>query len=247
MAITVCTDFWRGSQFEHMDQPPQAPGAPMPPAELPADPSAPIIPLPDPRAFACPPADFGALVALRRTVRAYRPQPLSLDEFSFLLWCSQGVERFADDGRTVRTVPSAGGRHAFETFLLVNNVSTLKPGIYRFIASSHQLSLVSTDADHIDNLIDSFRNINLAKLSAAVFIWAAIAPRMTWKFGERGFRYLLLDAGHVCQNLYLAAETITCGACAIGAFNDADMNATLGLDGIDQFVVYAASIGRKTS
>ena len=69
---------------------------------------------------------------------------------------------------------------------------------------------------------------------------------MTWKYGQRGYRYLHLDAGHVCQNLYLAAEAIGAGACAIGAFDDDALNGLLGLDGINHFVIYAAAVGKKT-
>jgi SagB-type dehydrogenase family enzyme len=68
---------------------------------------------------------------------------------------------------------------------------------------------------------------------------------MTWKFGERGYRYLLLDAGHICQNLYLAAEALGCGACAVGSFDDGELNSTLGLDGVTRFVAYAGTVGRK--
>jgi SagB-type dehydrogenase family enzyme len=68
---------------------------------------------------------------------------------------------------------------------------------------------------------------------------------MTWRYQERGYRYMLLDAGHACQNLYLAAEAIGCGACALGAFDDNLLNRALGLDGESQFVIYAAPVGKK--
>ena len=245
MSKSVGADFWLGTQYEHMAPPPQASGVPAPPVVLAADQGAPVVSLPDPRAWSPPPLNLHALVTSRRTHRAYKADPLGIAELSWLLWCAQGVEKTMDDGRTMRTVPSAGARHAFETFLLVNAVDTLEPGLYRFIAPTHQLARRAADADRIEALTDAFRNVNLVRLSAVVFIWVAVAPRMTWKFGERGYRYLLLDAGHACQNLYLSAEAIGCGTCAIGAFNDADMNAALGLDGVNQFVTYAASTGRK--
>ena len=81
--------------------------------------------------------------------------------------------------------------------------------------------------------------------AAVVFIWTAVPYRMTWRYGERGFRDLHLDAGHVCQNLYLAAEATGCGTCAIAAFDDDDMNAILGINGSDQFVIYLATVGKK--
>ena len=245
MPLTLCTEFWRGTQHEHMDPTPQSAGVPKPAVELPLDPAVPLVALPDPRAWSPPPVDLNALVSNRRTVRAYHAEPLAVRELSWLLWCSQGVEKTTDDGRTMRTVPSAGARHAFETLLLVNAVESLDPGVYRYAAMRHALAPCAAATARVDDLVDAFRNVNLVRLSAVVLIWIAVAPRMTWKFGARGYRYLLLDAGHVCQNVYMAAEAIGCGACAIGAFTDEDMNAALGLDGTDQFVVYAASVGRK--
>jgi SagB-type dehydrogenase family enzyme len=83
--------------------------------------------------------------------------------------------------------------------------------------------------------------------SAVTFLWVAVVERMTWRYAERGDRYLLLDAGHVCQNLYLAAEALGCGVCAIAAYDDALLNAELGLDGENLFVIYLASLGVKST
>lgn len=85
----------------------------------------------------------------------------------------------------------------------------------------------------------------MVKNSAVTFFWAAVTYRMGWRYGERGYRYLFLDAGHVCQNLYLAAEAVGCGVCAIAAFEDDTLNQLLGLDGVEQFAVYVATAGRK--
>ncbi|HEY3312047.1 MAG TPA: SagB/ThcOx family dehydrogenase, partial [Anaerolineales bacterium] len=76
-------------------------------------------------------------------------------------------------------------------------------------------------------------------------IWVAVLARMRWRYGQRGYRYLHLDAGHVCQNLSLAAEATGCGICPIAAFNDDLLNGVLGLDGEEQFAIYMASLGKK--
>jgi SagB-type dehydrogenase family enzyme len=81
--------------------------------------------------------------------------------------------------------------------------------------------------------------------SAVTFIWVAIVDRMKWRYDVRGYRYLHLDAGHVCQNLYLASESIQCGVCALAAFDDDEINQVLGLDGKQQFVIYVAPVGKK--
>jgi len=80
---------------------------------------------------------------------------------------------------------------------------------------------------------------------AVTFIWAADFYRMSWRYGERGLRYIYIDAGHVCQNLYLAAEAINSGVCAIGAYEDDIINEILGLDGENQFTVYVATLGKR--
>ena len=88
------------------------------------------------------------------------------------------------------------------------------------------------------------REAALRGLGLVTFVWAAVRERMYWRYGERGYRYLFLDAGHVCQNLYLAGEALQCGVCALGAFDDDAIDQLLGLDGEDQFVIYAASVGK---
>jgi SagB-type dehydrogenase family enzyme len=82
--------------------------------------------------------------------------------------------------------------------------------------------------------------------SAATFIWVAVVERMFWRYVERGYRYLHLDAGHVCQNLALGAEQIASGICPIAAFDDEALNTLLGLDGEELFAIYLASAGKKT-
>ena len=81
--------------------------------------------------------------------------------------------------------------------------------------------------------------------SAATFLWVADKKRMEWRYGDRGARYLHLDAGHVCQNLYLSAEAIESGVCAIAAFDDDEINRVVGVDGKEQFVIYVATVGKK--
>ncbi len=243
MEMIDAAAFWQQTRQDVQGPSGQQQGAPAPPLELPYDAQA-LTALPDPAGAAPAPVDFLKLVTARRTQRSYRPAPLSLAELSLLLWCTQGVTKHEPGVRTLRTVPSAGARHAFETMLLVNDVDGLAPGVYRFVATQHALADQQFTAARIEALIDGFRNVNLLTQSAAVFMWIASVERMTWKFGARGHRYLLLDAGHICQNLYLACGSIGCGACAIGSFDDEEVNTALGLDGASQLFVYGASVGK---
>jgi SagB-type dehydrogenase family enzyme len=183
----------------------------------------------------------------RRSLRTYAAFPLSLDELSFLLWCTQGVKPESTAKATLRTVPSAGARHAFETMLLINRVEGLEPGLYQYDAAGHGLIAWESPADISARLTEACANQSMVTDSAVSFLWVADRTRMAWRYGERGLRYLFLDAGHVCQNLHLAAESIAAGACAVGAFFDDDLNELLGLDGEDRFVVYMACVGKRES
>ena len=205
------------------------------------------VSLPSPQALDLGGMELRETIETRRSFRNYAEEPLALEELSFLLWCSQGVKPESTDKTTLRTVPSAGARHAFETLLLINRVDGLEPGLYQYDAEAHGLIQWESPADIAEQLTAACLNQPIVRNSAVTFIWMAERYRMAWRYGERGVRYLFLDAGHVCQNLYLAAESIAAGACAIGAFTDDQLNRLLGLNGIDRFVVYLAGVGKRES
>jgi SagB-type dehydrogenase family enzyme len=238
-------DFMLGTYPENTSESPQQQGMSQPPLEKPIPPGAQLIPLPGQHDLILPQIDLRAAIEQRRTVRRYSEQALSLAELSYLLWLTQGVKETSKRPVTLRTVPSAGARHAFETYLLVNNVDELDPGLYRFAASQHALLPLDDEPSIRQKVTRASYDQRQVFDSAVTFIWVAVAERMTWRYVERGYRYLHLDAGHVCQNLYLAAEAIDCGACAIAAYDDGEMNAALKLDGENEFVIYLASLGKK--
>lgn len=237
--------FWELTKHKYMPVSPQNSGVPQPPLELPLDPDAELIPLPKPVDLELPPIDLWQAINQRKTLRNYADLPLTLEEFSLLLWATQGVHRISSRPVTLRTVPSAGARHAFETYILVNDVVGLTPGLYRFAAIDHALQAVDLSEDINARITTACEDQTQVSRSAATFIWAAVIERMTWRYPERGYRYILLDAGHVCQNLYLAAEALQCGVCAIAAYDDDLLNHELGLDGETQFTVYVASLGKR--
>ncbi len=245
MSNNTGKNFIEQTYYEAMEQPDQQKGRPQPQLQEDYDKSAELIELPAPESFELPPIDFKEIVYNRRSVRKYEKMPLTLEELSYLLWLSQGVKKVVPGKATFRTVPSAGARHAFETYLLVNNVENLKPGLYKFIALEHKLILLPAPKNIADQVAEGCLGQNFVKTCAATFIWTADVYRMAWRYGQRGYRYLHLDAGHVCQNLYLAAETINCGVCAIAAFDDKVLNSILNLDGENKFVIYLATAGKK--
>jgi len=224
---------------------PQENGEPQPPVELPVPEGTQLISLPVPAELPFPAADLRQIIEQRRTSRHYSAQPLTLEELTALLWLTQGVQRITRRPVTLRPVPSAGARHAFETYLLVNRVEGLAPGLYRYIATQNALLDLHAPADIAEQIRGACLQQEQITDSAVTFIWVAVTERMAWRYVERSLRYLHLDAGHVCQNLYLAGEAIGCGTCAIAAFTDEFMNEVLGLDGIEQFVIYLAALGKR--
>ena len=215
-----------------------------PPLALPADPGKPFFDLPKPETIAVPKKDLRAAIEERNSIRSYAKEPLSLEELAFLLWCTQGVKKTAGTYATFRTVPSAGARHAIETYLLVNDIGGLERGLYRYLAMTHRLQQLDTDPTLHIRISDGCLGQNFIMRAGVVFLWVAVPYRMTWRYGERGYRELHKDAGHICQNLYLAASAVGCGVCAIAAYDDDVMHRILGIDGVDQFLIYLAAVGK---
>ncbi|SDY75073.1 SagB-type dehydrogenase domain-containing protein [Proteiniborus ethanoligenes] len=245
MIKEIGKEFMEKTKYKYLDESDQNKGLPQPPFELDYDKEAELIDLPSAENLNIKNMDLRTAIETRRTLRKYADTPLTIEELSYLLWCTQGVKQIVSRPATLRNVPSAGARHVFETFLLINRVEGIKPGLYRYIALSHKLIAVNLEPEIADKVTFACRDQVFVKNSAVTFIWAADIYRVTWRYGERGYRYIHLDAGHVCQNLYLTAVSIDGGACAIGAFDDDKINELLGLDGENQFVVYAATLGKK--
>ncbi|MCG7855075.1 MAG: SagB/ThcOx family dehydrogenase [Methanoregulaceae archaeon] len=233
------------TRYDHVSPSDQFLKLPAPPLEKPYPREGPFIALPRPDTITVPSLDLRKAIENRRSVRRYLRDPLSLEELSYLLWCTQGIVQVVDPYYTLRNVPSAGGRHSFETFLLINRVDGVKPGLYRYLSFSHRLLEMDTSPGIIDRVMDACLGQAFVRNSAVTFLWACVVYRMAWRYAERAWRLVHLDAGHVGQNLYLAAEQIGCGTCAMGAFDDQQMADLLGIDGIEEFVIYCAAVGKN--
>lgn len=239
-------EFMLNTRYEHLSPTPQEGGRiPQPPLELPLLEGSELITLPAQETLNLPAIDLRAAIEARRTIRKYADEALTVEELAYLLWVSQGVKRVSPRPSTARTVPSAGARHAFETYLLVNRVEGLEPGLYRYMAIEQGLVNLNSGSTIAAELKQACLDQPQLENCAAAFIWVAVVERMFWRYVERGYRYLHLDAGHVCQNLALGAEQIGGGICPIAAFDDVKLNSALGLDGEEMFVVYLATVGKK--
>ena len=223
-------------------------GRPTPPMEEPVDAQAPRLALPGREAWQAVVNEIKLSEAIRtrRSRRNFTDKSLKIEELAFLLWATQGVR---DPGRKsphFRTVPSAGARHSFETYLFIDKVETITPGLYRYLPLSHELVLVYTaDNDLKKRLSGAVFGQRFVADSAVVFVWTTVAYRMEWRYLQAAHRVILLDAGHVGQNLYLACEALDAGTCAIAAYDQQAMDDLLRVDGEKQFTVYLAPVGKQ--
>jgi SagB-type dehydrogenase family enzyme len=209
-----------------------------------------VIKLPNPQTIQVQHNDFRAILENRKSIREFSQVAITKDELSYLLWLTQGVKEVKESAKnsvTFRTVPSAGARHPFETYLYINRVEGIKPGLYFYNALKHNLVLLDSNPETLEKLWIACQRQNMVKTASVNFIWSAIPNRTVWRYTARSWRYLHLDAGHVCQNLYLAGESINCGVCGIGAFIDEFINDYLGFDGESEFVIYLAALGKKVN
>jgi SagB-type dehydrogenase family enzyme len=187
-------------------------------------------------------------IAKRRSLREYSDESLSLEELSFLLYCGSWARDFRSNERmeiTFRNVPSAGSRHPIECFLDVHRVNGIKNGLYYYHPIKHCLILIEEGAGIQQKIFEGCLRQEMVGKAAVNFIYTAVPYRTCWRYGQRGYRYLYLDAGHIGQNLHLASEAIGGGCCMIGAFLDEGLNAALDLDGYEEFVIYVAAIGKR--
>ena len=200
----------------------------------------------DPRRFASLCEAAGAMIldrALRqrKSIRDFQQQPISKDQLSYLLWASTGIQRI-EGGYKFRTVPSAGALYPIETYVVVNDVRKLEAGVYHYSIKAHQLEQLK-QGEFRQEITAAALGQGMCQTSAVVFVWSAVFERCKWKYGQRAYRYIYLDAGHIAENLALATVSLNLGSCEIGALYDNQVNAILGIDGSEESVVCMAVVG----
>jgi len=221
-------------------------GDPPPPIEKPVPEGAALIDLTPLKAWQVKEMPLVEALRRRRSRRSFTSAPLSADELSFLLWATQGVEETAREGRiTLRTVPSGGAMHPFETYLAIRRVAQFLPGRYRFVATRHALlPLGGEETARQPALAEICNGQRFVDDAAVVFIWAVRPARTEYRYGSDSLKDILISVGHICENLYLACEAIGVGTCAVVSYQQALLDAYLGLDGHDEIPLYLAPVGR---
>jgi SagB-type dehydrogenase family enzyme len=179
----------------------------------------------------------------RRSVRSFSQIPLRKNVLSQLLWASQGIT-MESMGYEFRAAPSAGALYPVETYLVINNAEEIDPGIYHYGVENHELEQLKL-GDFRAEVARAALDQDMAFSANVVFIWTAIFARSKWKYNQRAYRYVYLDAGHIAQNLALAGVSLGLGTCPIAALYDEEVNSLLEVDGEEESVLYMTVVGRS--
>ncbi len=220
-------------------------GLPHPSLELTVPPEARCYPLPEPGSFEV------AQVSVRDALEWWEPSgflgrtTLDLVDLSYLLWYTQGVRELVDDQVTLRHVPSCGNRHPLETYLVVSGVGGIPEGLYRYLPLRHALVLLEPDTCLVSQFAAACMNVPAVHMAPVTFAWTAVPYRAVWGLGNRGYRGVLIDAGHVCQALVMTAASLACEVRPIDLFHDELANRLLGCDGVNEYAVLMAAVGRR--
>lgn len=177
----------------------------------------------------------------RRSIRNFSQRPISKRQLSYLLWASTGIREKGVE-HEFRTVPSAGALYPIETYLIVNRVKDMEKGIYHYSVKSHLLEELDL-GDFAEEMTVAALGQEMCFEAAVVFIWTAIFFRSKWKYRQRAYRYVYLDAGHIAQNLALSAISMELSSCQIGAFYDDEVNKLISVDGVKESVIYLSVVG----
>jgi len=203
----------------------------------PPEPRSVIIELPEPRYDSNVSIEQSLL--LTRSIRSYTDESLTLQELSQLLWAAQGVT----DPKGFRTAPSAGALYPLELYVVAGDVQGLSPGVYRYDPDEHVL-VRTMEGDKRAELAEAAVWQDFVGEGAIVIVFTAVYERTTVKYGDRGIRYVHMEAGHAAQNLCLQAAAMDLGVVTVGAFYDEEVVKLLNLPG-DEQPLYIIPVGRK--
>ena len=188
--------------------------------------------------------DFLNVINSRSSHRVFTQEKMSVDQLSFILWCSQGIKDIR--GRayaTLRTVPCGGARHQFEVYMTIQNVEGLEDGLYHYLPMGHKIEFLKKIDDIRGFINASLQGQAWAGKANVVFYFAMDFYRVEWRYGIYAHRVSLIDAGHITENIYLAVTALDLGGCAIGAVDGKLCDDTFGLNYIDESIFYAMPIG----
>ncbi|MGC9067834.1 MAG: SagB/ThcOx family dehydrogenase [Thermoprotei archaeon] len=198
------------------------------------------LPPPNPSLASTP---TGINIATRRSFRDFKPKPISLDILSTLLYLVVGITAWENQW-PLRAYPSAGALQPVEAYIIANYVNDINMGLYHYNPQDHTLEVLKKN-DLRRTIVNIALDQDFLYNASIILILSTVYLRTLWKYGDRAYRYSLLDTGAAMENAYLAATSMGLGACAIGAYYDDDLNALLGLDENEEITQVMIAIGHK--
>lgn len=197
--------------------------------------------------------NFYQLLTNRKSRRKYNEDAITLIELSYLLYATQGVKKvLKDNTATLRNVPSGGAIHPLETYIYANNVNGLEKGLYHYLPIEHELERLTTTNSFKETVTEAFLGQTFLTQAPVSFYWSIIPYRCEWKYASKAHRVALMDLGCICQTLYLAAESISCGTCMVGAYDQEMADTLFGFDTTPgekkdaEFLLGGAGVGRQS-
>ncbi len=194
------------------------------------------------------PTDVDKIAAARRSERAFSDTPLPLARCAGLLrsaYAALGPDVMENGQKFLRRpVPSAGGLYPLEIYALVRNVEGLAKGLYHYDSIGDALEIIG-QGPWENEAEEAFHTWGFVKHAPMIICVGAVFERSQSKYGPRGYRYILLEAGHVVQNLCLAAHDVGLTSLCMGGYQDSALNRLIGLDGVEEAVVYTVALGQS--
>ena len=197
-----------------------------------------LIFLPNPKDTKIVKNDVFAIFNERQSRRVFTDESIDLSELSFLLWSMQGLRLDHNTTGFQRTVPSAGARNPFDTYFYASKVKDLPVGLYHYVWSKNAVVPVKLNQEQLSGLAQEWEK-------GALSVFMVVVPyRSEWRYVEYAHKFCALDAGHIGQNGYLAAEALNLGCYSIGGYSQEDVDALLGIDGVNEFTCYIETFGK---
>lgn len=188
-------------------------------------------------------ADFFDLIRNRVSFRDFSRKKIAFSDLSLLLKYSCGITGKLSDDRFRRAHPSGGARFPIETYIIVlRSEEEVLPGVYHYSVKEHALDVV-VQRTFSDKELDMLFLYPWVKDASIIILMTAVFWRTQHKYGERGYRYVLLEAGHIGQNIYLTSQALGLGCTGLGGTRDEHLEKLLDIDGVTEALVYALAIG----
>ena len=195
--------------------------------------------------------NYFELVETRRSLREYSGKPMTQAELAFMLWSAQGVKSYRGNVATFRTVPSGGARHPFETYIAVQHVEGLEPGLYRYLPLENvgektaKIERLGKIEDYTEKITAMLAGQAWAAKAPVILFYSCIPYRAEWRYDSAAHRVVLIDLGHLGQNVMLSAVALGLGSCCMAAYDQQLCDEVLGFNGLDEYTVYAISVGEE--